>query len=313
MSGGYNQEPGASFPSAGKWVKHVATAYRAPMGGFTLPGAPNLTAFALLQRAALQEAIRRGREKAQQQSAWTGMAPPFGLNRQYASIIEGRIKWWREASAKVAAQEAAGLSAPTRHAAGLHMEPNWAQIQRDLSGLAGAMAVALYGALDDHIGRLALDMIAGWPVDTGLSRALLQAQIGPGTGGHGELMRASVVAGAGYSGYIKEGGFRVVRESYTTKKGEQKTRTKHVYGEGSRLPAWKVRYLVKKADGSWRFDVDAYDAAAASGRDVMGYRDPDRKPAKGKPYYDLMLKPAPAAVAATGTAAVEAVAAAAKE
>ncbi len=288
----------STWPSAGKHRQGVSPMWgRAPSGAFRLPQAPHLERFALIQRGALQQAIKRSRERTSRHDAGVGSAPPFGLNRQYRSILEARMKWWAQAGTALAGTYARS----TERAAEAHVEPNWGQIQRDLQGLMGALGASLYAAFDDNMGAQALAALAAWPDDTGLSRALLHAEIGPGAGGHGELMRGSLVAGAGYSGYIKASGFRVVRQQYITKKGEAKTRTKHVYGEG-RMPAWKARYLVKQADGRWRFDADAFEKAqAAGGAEARA----DYKPAKGKPYHDLIARPARATVAAIGRQAVE--------
>lgn len=292
----------SAWPSASKEL--LTATVRAQPGSVTLPGAPHLERFAALQVGAMQEAIRKGREQAAAWDAGKGVpagAPPLGLNRQYRSMIEARIAWWQRA--KIAPPGTYAKS--TSHAAGATAEADWAQISADLQGLAGRLAAGLYTAFDEHLGGQALAVLDAWPHKMGLSRAMLQVEVAPGSGG--ELMRGSHVAGMGYSGYIKEAGFRVKKETYTTKKGEQKTRTKHVYDEDRKMPAWRAAFLVKQADGKWRFDVEKYEAAKKANTDfVIG----DYKRAKGKPYRDLMLRPAAATVAAIGK---DAVAAAVKE
>ena len=314
----------STWPSASKSLIAVAPSTR-QAGQATLPGAPHLERFANLQAGALREAIRKGREQAERTSATlvrqydtprglvTTVTPGLGLNRQYRSVIEARMKWWQDRAidAQIATYEHAsesvrraataridGYSASTKHAARLHVAPAWGEIRKSLRMLHSRMAQSLYAAFDLHLGTQALDALAAWPSKTGLSRALLSVQVAPGTS-DASLMRGSLVAGAGYSGYIKAGGFRVKREEYTTKKGETKMRTKHVYQEG-RLPYWKARYLVKDKDGRWRFDADRYEADAAGGAVV---RDPDYKPARGKPYHDLLVKPTRATADAIGRAA----------
>jgi len=295
--GGVRQGGPATWPSTGKWRQGVAGRWRQPGGRFELPGAPNLERFALLQRGALQAAIRKSRQRTARHDAGFGSAPPHGLNRQYRSVIEARIAWWQRATLAPIGT----YSRSTQKAGEAHVEPRWGDIQRDLRGLMGALAASLYASLDHHLGGMALDALANWPSKTGLSRAMLHVEIGPGMSGD-EIMRASLVAGAGYSGYIKQGGFRVVRTTYVDKRGKQRVRRKHVYGDGDRMPSWKARYLVQMADGRWTFDSEAYERAKSGGK---FWGDPDYKPAKGKPYRELLTKPAPRTVKAIGRDAVD--------
>lgn len=275
-----------------------------------LPGAPNLQVFYDRQRGALQEAITRGRRLARRQSATlirqydiagvgtlTTATPGFGLNRQHRSVIESRLSWWANAIDR----DVGSLARTTTLAADAHYEPPWNQIRRDLKDLSWALGRSLYSAIDDHLGRQALAALDAWPYKTGLSRAMLFVEIMPGMT-RDELMQASFQAGAGYSGYIKEGGFKVVRSTYTDKQGRERVRRKHVYSDEARLPAWKARYLVQTADGRWRFDTDAYERRKAAGGKLE--MEADYKAAKGKPYRDLMTKPAPRTVRAIGDAAI---------
>jgi len=247
-----------------------------------LPDAPNLERFYDRQRDALERAIQRGRAKRDLIGA-----QGFGYNRQYKSRIEARIEWWRRAID----QDVSRYSATTREAADIHYEPNWDQMGKDLSTLGASVGVELWRAMDRHLGQMALDALDDWPVDSGLSAALIGLDIVPGSTSD-ELLASSLFAGAGYSGYIQEAGYKIEKIEYTDKKGRARTRRKRVYSEESRLPPWKVKYLVKTDGGAWTFDADAYERSKAS--------DPDRKPAKGNPWRDLFLRKAPPTVKAIG-------------
>lgn len=295
--GGVHQGGPARWPSAGKWRRGVAGMWRQPGGRFELPEAPNMERFILLQRGALEAAIRKSRELTGKHDTGTGGAAPFGLNRQYRSVLEARIDYWRRAALAPIARYEKGGAYTTSQAGEAHYEPRWADIQRDMRKLYGALAASIYGAMDEYLGGQALDALGEWPYKTGLSKALLHVEIAPGQSGD-EIMRASLVAGAGYSGYIKQGGFRVVRSTYTDKKGTERVRRKHVYSDNERLPSWKARYLVQMADGRWRFDAEAYDRRKAAGGKLE--MEDDYTPAKGKPYRDLMTKPANRTVKSIG-------------
>lgn len=275
----------AGFKSAAKVHKRYTLGPKARR--INLQDAPNIEAFFNRQRGALAAAISRSRRETR---AWeagkgtSGTAAPFGLNRQYRSAIEARLQWWASAVDK----SVASSSRAVKRGAEAHYEPDWTTIREDLRELWLGLGGSLYSAIDAHLGGQALHVLDNWPSKSGLSRALLTIDIEPGMSA-GELMRASIVANAGYSGYITQAGYRM--KTYTTKSG--RTRRKKVYEDG-KLPADKAAFLRQDDQGRWVFDEEAYLADQRQ-KEAAGY-----KPAKGKPYQDLMVKPAKGVVAAIG-------------
>jgi hypothetical protein len=240
------------------------------------------------QRAALQQFVEQGRERAA-----TVSALGFGQNRIYRSRIEAKIAWWRRAMA-----DPARLAKNSQKAAGNLVEADWDQVGGDISDLAGKLSFSLWRAFDAHLGRQALRAVDEWPIDTGLSLSLLQVELDVGMS-VGELMRAALIAGAPYSPYIEEAGFNVAQFDIT-EGGKTTTIRRRVRLEGRRmLPAKAARYLKQDSAGKWYFDRAQYDADKMSGA-LPGKGIAHGRRAVGHPYRDLLLKPTDATVAAIG-------------
>jgi hypothetical protein len=258
---------------------------------------PNLDTFLSRQEVALRKAITRGRSRARTISTpGIGGSPGFGLNRANPSRIEAKLKWF--ASQGVA--NLPGKPKPTEM-----FRPDWEAIREDLYDALFDLGEVLIEAFDEHLGGQALTTESAWPVDTGLSKALLYLsedidEKGDATG--------SLGGGAPYTPYIEEPGYRIEVSEYTDRKGRTRTRRKRARGDAVkgpdgkwRLPNWKAQYLVKNPDGTYRFDKIAYEARKRG----SGFVDLDRRTATGRPYRDLIVKPGKKIAQAIGEAAVE--------
>jgi hypothetical protein len=177
------------------------------------------------------------------------------------------------------------------------VRPNWTQIRADLELLCATVGEAIVRAMDAHLGAQALAAQEAWPVDLGLSRALLYLKLDMG-----EMhITGTLGSGAPYTPYIREAVVRTrtgeaVGPTITDRAG--KTRS------GKRgLPGWKMAYL-RKVGSEWVFDAAAYEAGKRAPRALTTE---GRKPAKGRPFRDLITRPARATAQAIGADVVAAV------
>ena len=209
---------------------------------------PNLDRFIRLQREAQRAAQGDPRLAANRR----------GIDTR-PSDLQRKIKWW-------ARRNTAGVA---RYQAQQDLiQPDWDQIQRDLRGLMEAVGESVLIELDRHLGKQALEALEAWPVDTGLSRALLYMAIDADP----NSIAAVLGCGAPYTPYIRE------------RKG---------------LVGKKKRFLKQNPDGSWYFDQEGWNAYQA-GREARG-----KKKAKGKPYRDKIIRPGRKIARAVGKDATE--------
>jgi len=189
--------------------------------------------------------------------------------------------------------------------AGDLVRPNWTQIRGDLEQLATTVGEEIVRAMDARLGAQALKAQEEWPVDTGLSRALLYLRIDL----QEDRITGTLGCGAPYTYAIRQAGIKTVKEGKVAQaKGQVMYRDKRgrlrVKGRGT--PGWKMAFL-RKVGGSWVFDAAAYDASQAEFRAAGGSsKASGRKPAKGRPFQDLMRGPAKATAAAIGADVVAA-------
>lgn len=239
-----------------------------------------LRQFADIQGGGLERAIARSRNRA----AVLG-SQGFGLSRTNPSAIEAKIRYWSGEKSKAPRAKLGDL-----------VIPDWRQISADIDEMSRVVAEAALQALDDHFGAQAVRALEEWPVLTGLSRALLAYTIDVTP----TAIIARIKSGAPYTPYIREPvvmtAMGVVRDASTVivdRTGKKRSK--------NRLPRWKAAYLVKDAAGNWTFDEAAYEA----GKGRRAPPNPDRKVAKGKPYQDLINRPARAVARAVGKQTVE--------
>jgi len=186
---------------------------------------PNITRFARLQEGGLAKA--RAQEAARQRK-------PSLIGDLRAATKPGRldrkIAWWmRRSTAGVARYK--GQSD--------FIQPDWDQIQSDLQGIMRSVGVAVVEQMDLHLGQQAFDAHEEWPVDTGLSRALLFVGVNVDPG----MITGSFGCGAPYTSYIRQ----------------RKT-------EAERRKA----YLVRGPDGSWSFDQDRWERKESGKKRAKG-------------------------------------------
>ena len=195
----------------------------------------------------------------------------FGLNRVSPSIYETKKKAWETKAAHYM------RNAPKSMGQALVFQTP-AQRQAALDGLirmGSAVDSGLLDAVDEVVGGHSLKVFSEWPVATRLSKSAIGEQLVT----EGDRVQVTVASGAPYTPYIKEA--RVFNE-----KGEQ------IGGGKKAATAFKRRYLVKQADGSIVFDKVRYEAEKDTVQRATGQDDPEKKPAKGRPFRDLLQRPA---------------------
>lgn len=254
---------------------------------------PNLDAFVALQARAMEDAIRRSRARAGAADRLNGM---FNRVRTSPSVLEAKIKQWSRGAAAPASMQKAGTL----------VRPNWTQIRTDLELLAATVGEAIVAAMDARLGAQALRAREEWPVDTGLSRALLYLRIDFAE----SRITGTLGSGAPYTPYIHPAGVLTKKQEKMVRLAGQETyrdKRGRIRVKGRGTPAWKMAYL-RKVGGKWTFDTAAYDAGQAE-RKYTGavLTDEGRKPAKNRPFQDLIVKPAKATAQAVGADVVAAV------
>jgi len=196
---------------------------------------PNITRFARMQSGELeriQEAALQKRNVTLNINSFLGVAfnPAGQMVTPRPSKLDRKIAWWSKRSAK-------GIS--RYKAQSDFIRPDWRQIQKDMEGLLQAVGVAVVDQMDLHLGQQAFDAHEEWPVDTGLSRALLFVGVNVDPG----MITGSFGCGAPYTSYIRQ----------------RKT-------EAERRKA----YLVRGPDGSWSFDQDRWERKESGKKRAKG-------------------------------------------